>query len=71
MVTNIDQYQSDMRTVRDYLESQLVKVFGADKIHFNGKLPGSERIPNTCNVSILGENLKGKVDYLFVSVKHK
>ena len=27
-------------------------------VHFNGRLEGSERIPNTCNVSIVGEGLQ-------------
>ena len=29
-----------------------------DGVHFNGRLEGSERIPNTCNVSFVGEGLQ-------------
>ena len=29
-----------------------------DGVHFNGRLEGSERIPNTCNVSLVGEGLQ-------------
>ena len=29
-----------------------------DCVHFNGRLEGSERIPNTCNVSFVGEGLQ-------------
>lgn len=46
--------------VRDYLETQLKENFG-DQVHFNGKFCGkSERIPNTCNVSIKGKGLEGR-----------
>uniref|UniRef100_A0A8C9S3A1 Selenocysteine lyase n=1 Tax=Scleropages formosus TaxID=113540 RepID=A0A8C9S3A1_SCLFO len=34
-------------------------VFGKEKIHFNSHFPGSETLPNTCNVSILGAGLQG------------
>ena len=29
-------------------------------VHFNGRFAGSERIPNTCNVSVVGPGLQGK-----------
>lgn len=29
------------------------------KVHFNGKFKTSERIPNTCNVSVIGTGLEG------------
>lgn len=31
-----------------------------ERVHFNGKSEKSERIPNTCNVSIVGEHFRGK-----------
>ena len=45
--------------VRDYLESQLVSVFG-QHVCFNGKSSSSERLPNTCNVSFIGKGLEGR-----------
>lgn len=32
-----------------------------DKIRFNSRFPGSDVLPNTCNVSILGPTLQGDV----------
>ena len=29
------------------------------RVHFNGRIPGTERLANTCNVSILGKGLTG------------
>ncbi|XP_064642599.1 selenocysteine lyase-like [Lineus longissimus] len=58
VVKNLDTYSSRMETIRDYLEERLQKTFGA-MVHFNGKFEGSSRLPNTCNVSLLGCNLKG------------
>ena len=47
------------RQIRDYLEKKLLEVF-APNVRFNGKFPmQSERIPNTCNVSILGQGFQG------------
>lgn len=45
---------------------QLIPVFPSqlvfkDKIRFNSRFPGSDRLPNTCNVSILGPALQGDV----------
>ena len=45
--------------MRDYLESQLEKQF-PDKVNFNSKFSSGERLPNTCNVSIIGPNLEGR-----------
>eukprot|EP00057_Strongylocentrotus_purpuratus_P012042 XP_011666516.1 PREDICTED: selenocysteine lyase-like [Strongylocentrotus purpuratus] len=56
---NIEQYDSKMRKVRDYLEELLKSTFPG-QVCFNGKLKGSERIPNTCNVSFLGTNRQGR-----------
>ncbi|BFZ23136.1 hypothetical protein BsWGS_26175 [Bradybaena similaris] len=56
--TNIDQYQAHMAVVRDYLEKSLQQTF-PDSVSINGKSAHSQRLPNTCNVSILGSPLKG------------
>ena len=44
--------------IRDYLEKRLLELF-PNQIHFNGKFDTSDRLPNTCNFSILGPNLQG------------
>ncbi|XP_074655466.1 selenocysteine lyase-like isoform X2 [Tubulanus polymorphus] len=49
VTANIENYSSHMRLVRNYLEKKLVDMFGRKNLHFNGK----DRLPNTCNVSIL------------------
>ena len=38
----------------------LQEVFGEEKVHFSSHFPGSESLPNTCNVSILGPRLRGE-----------
>ncbi|KAK2172120.1 hypothetical protein NP493_991g00096 [Ridgeia piscesae] len=58
VVLNIEQYQDQMRVVRDYLEDSLQKQFQL-RVMINGRYPTSERLPNTCNVSFLGEGLQG------------
>ncbi|XP_052778223.1 selenocysteine lyase-like isoform X1 [Mya arenaria] len=55
---NIVKFETDMSKCRDYLEEKLVEAFGK-RVHFNGKFAQSERLPNTCNVSILGNNCEG------------
>ena len=40
------------------MESRLEAEF-RNQIHFNSRSLNSKRLPNTCNVSILGPNLKG------------
>ncbi|XP_055502034.1 selenocysteine lyase-like isoform X3 [Leucoraja erinacea] len=35
-------------------------VFGKEKLHFNSHFQGSDCLPNTCNVSILGPKLQGR-----------
>ncbi|XP_075425627.1 selenocysteine lyase isoform X2 [Ascaphus truei] len=52
-------YESHMRSVRDYLEQRLKAVFG-DRIRFNSRFPGTERLPNTCNVSLLRPSVLGR-----------
>lgn len=44
--------------VRDYLESRLEAEFKG-RLHFNSQFRISKRLPNTCNVSILGPKVKG------------
>ena len=41
------------------MESRLEATFNG-KVHFNSRFMNSKRLPNTCNVSILGPNLKGR-----------
>lgn len=60
VTANVSDYQSHMRKTRLYLERQLKEVFGEERIHFNSHFPGSETLPNTCNVSILGPHLRGR-----------
>ncbi|XP_053178534.1 selenocysteine lyase [Scomber japonicus] len=58
VTTNLLHYESHMRSIRLYLEERLQAVF-KDRIHFNSRYPGSDNLPNTCNVSILGPTLQG------------
>ncbi|XP_052083129.1 selenocysteine lyase-like isoform X2 [Mytilus californianus] len=58
VVKNIICYKNHLSSVRDYLEIKLQEAF-KDRIHLNGKFPSSERLPNTCNVSILSDKLQG------------
>lgn len=55
---NLSEYESHMRSTRLYLEERLKAVF-RDKIHFNSHFPGSDILPNTCNMSIQGPTLQG------------
>ncbi|KAM9316461.1 selenocysteine lyase [Gastrophryne carolinensis] len=52
-------HESHMREVRDYLEQRLQVVFG-DRIRFNSRFLGTERLPNTCNVSLLQPAVMGR-----------
>ncbi|XP_051929046.1 selenocysteine lyase [Hippocampus zosterae] len=54
----LSDYECHMLDVREYLEERLKAVF-KDKLHFNNHFQGSDRLPNTCNVSILGPGLQG------------
>ncbi|XP_061680982.1 selenocysteine lyase [Syngnathoides biaculeatus] len=58
VTAHLSDYESHMLDVRDYLEERLKAAFG-DKLHFNNHFQGSDRLPNTCNVSILGQGLQG------------
>ncbi|XP_066883374.1 selenocysteine lyase isoform X3 [Kogia breviceps] len=57
---NCEAYEAHMRDVRDYLEERLVAEFGK-RIHLNSQFPGTERLPNTCNFSIQGPQLQGRL----------
>ncbi|XP_049744508.1 selenocysteine lyase [Elephas maximus indicus] len=58
---NCEAYEAHMREVRDYLEERLQAEFGKKRIHLNSQFPGSERLANTCNVSIRGPQLQGRL----------
>ncbi|XP_006893573.1 PREDICTED: selenocysteine lyase [Elephantulus edwardii] len=57
---NCEVYEAHMREIRDYLEEQLQAAFGK-RTCFNSHFPGTERLPNTCNVSIQGPQLQGRL----------
>uniref|UniRef100_A0A8C5FN62 Selenocysteine lyase n=1 Tax=Gadus morhua TaxID=8049 RepID=A0A8C5FN62_GADMO len=59
VTANLHDYENHMRTTRLYLEQRL-KVFGEEKVRFNSHFPGSDSLPNTCNVSLLGPHLRGR-----------
>uniref|UniRef100_A0A1A8IZ96 Selenocysteine lyase n=1 Tax=Nothobranchius kuhntae TaxID=321403 RepID=A0A1A8IZ96_NOTKU len=58
VTSNLSDYQSHMESIKLYLEERLQDVF-RDRIRFNSHYPGSDVLPNTCNVSILGPALQG------------
>ncbi|XP_073332058.1 selenocysteine lyase isoform X2 [Pagrus major] len=58
VTSNLSEYESHMRSTKLYLEERLKAVF-RDKIQFNSHFPGSDILPNTCNVSIQGPRLQG------------
>ncbi|XP_039084456.1 selenocysteine lyase isoform X2 [Hyaena hyaena] len=58
---NGEAYEAHMREVRDYLEERLLAEFDKQRIHLNSRFPGTERLPNTCNFSILGPQLQGRL----------
>ncbi|XP_028817257.1 selenocysteine lyase [Denticeps clupeoides] len=58
--SNLSDYETHLRTIRSYLEDRLLAVFGKERIRFNSHFPGSETLPNTCNVSIIGPGLQGR-----------
>ena len=55
---NLTKHAENMKSCRDYLEERLINAYGG-RVHFNGKIPGTQRLPNTCNVSFIGEGLQG------------
>uniref|UniRef100_U3CXA8 Selenocysteine lyase n=1 Tax=Callithrix jacchus TaxID=9483 RepID=U3CXA8_CALJA len=58
---NWEAYEAHMRDIRDYLEERLEAEFGQKRIHLNSQFPGTERLPNTCNFSIQGPRLQGRM----------
>ncbi|KAM8745378.1 selenocysteine lyase [Acanthopagrus latus] len=58
VTANLSEYESHMRSTKLYLEERLKAVF-RDKITFNSHYPGSDVLPNTCNMSIQGPRLQG------------
>ncbi|XP_027731782.1 selenocysteine lyase [Vombatus ursinus] len=58
---NCDIYEAHMKKIRDYLEERLQAVFEKKRIHLNSLFPGSDRLPNTCNFSISGPHLQGRM----------
>ncbi|XP_016089592.1 selenocysteine lyase-like [Sinocyclocheilus grahami] len=58
--SNLAEYEAHFLDIRCYLEQKLLAVFGKDTIRFNSHFPGSDILPNTCNVSILGRGLQGR-----------
>ncbi|XP_034386075.1 selenocysteine lyase [Cyclopterus lumpus] len=58
VTSNLPDYESCMQSTKLYLEERLKAVFN-NKIRFNSHYPGSDILPNTCNVSILGPSLQG------------
>lgn len=56
-----EDYEAHMRKIRDYLEERLKAVFEEQGINFNCRLKGSKRLCNTCNFSILGSGLQGRL----------
>ena len=59
VTNNVLSYQSQLLEVRNHLESRLNERFQS-QIVYNGKSDNSERLPNTCNFSIIGDEFEGK-----------
>ncbi|KAG9277759.1 selenocysteine lyase [Astyanax mexicanus] len=60
VTSNLAVDEAHLLDIRLYLEQRLLAVFGKEKIHFNSHFPGTETLPNTCNVSIMGQGLQGR-----------
>ncbi|XP_050821537.1 selenocysteine lyase isoform X3 [Gopherus flavomarginatus] len=58
---NCEDYEAHMKEVRDYLEERLEASFGKQRLHFNSRFPGAKRLCNTCNFSIWGPGLQGRM----------
>ncbi|KAK7863884.1 hypothetical protein R5R35_007217 [Gryllus longicercus] len=56
---NLHSYQDHMLSIRTYLEEKLMETFGKDNIRFN--CSSSDRLPNTSNISLVGNGLYGHV----------
>ncbi|KAF5898447.1 selenocysteine lyase isoform X2, partial [Clarias magur] len=60
VISNLVKDESHLLDVRLYLEQRLLTVFGKEKLRFNSHFNGTDTLPNTCNVSILGQGLYGR-----------
>ncbi|XP_072540191.1 selenocysteine lyase-like isoform X2 [Salminus brasiliensis] len=60
VTANLAEHETHLLDIRLYLEQRLLAVFGTEKISFNSHFPGTDTLPNTCNVSILGQGLQGR-----------
>lgn len=60
VTANLLKDESHLLEIRLYLEQKLLDVFGKKRLHFNSHFKGSDTLPNTCNVSILGQGLYGR-----------
>ncbi|KAM7160354.1 selenocysteine lyase isoform 2-T2 [Macrochelys suwanniensis] len=58
---NCEEYEAHMREVRDYLEERLEASFGKQRLHLNSQFPGTKRLCNTCNFSVWGPGLQGRM----------
>nr|XP_023967655.1 selenocysteine lyase isoform X8 [Chrysemys picta bellii] len=58
---NCEDYEAHMKEVRDYLEKRLEASFGKQRLHFNSQFPGAKRLCNTCNFSVWGPGLQGRM----------
>ncbi|XP_063771874.1 selenocysteine lyase isoform X2 [Pseudophryne corroboree] len=59
VILHCAEYENHMKGVRDYLEQRLRAVFG-NRIRLNADFPGTARLPNTCNVSLLRPSVLGR-----------
>nr|CAD7267268.1 unnamed protein product [Timema shepardi] len=57
---NLDSYYSHMLQMRDYLEEQLKHELGESHVIFNCHGKTVMKLPNTCNVSVVGVGLTGQ-----------
>ncbi|KAM6178456.1 selenocysteine lyase [Rhynchocyon petersi] len=60
VIENCEAYEAHMTEIRDYLEERLQSEFGK-RLCFNSHFPGTQRLANTCNVSIRGPQLQGRL----------
>ncbi|XP_075773963.1 selenocysteine lyase isoform X8 [Pelodiscus sinensis] len=58
---NCEDYEARMREVRDYLEERLEASFGKQRLYLNSQFAGAKRLCNTCNFSVSGTGLQGRM----------
>uniref|UniRef100_K7FXA2 Selenocysteine lyase n=1 Tax=Pelodiscus sinensis TaxID=13735 RepID=K7FXA2_PELSI len=58
---NCEDYEARMREVRDYLEERLEASFGKQRLYLNSQFAGAKRLCNTCNISVSGTGLQGRM----------